>query len=249
MHDINNTLLERLIQTEKNILYQKEKEINSLPKGTLIVKRRKDKTFFYRRESGRDTGITKNTALIYKLARRSQLSKETPIHYHNIDVLNKAAQKIKVPSLAAKGNNILDNALYSPNENNWRENMASSNPYKRENLIYKTSSGILVRSKSERIIADRLYSYGIIFRYEYPLEIHNKIIYPDFAILRSDGKIVLWEHNGLMGNEDYLLNTFQKIRRYAELGFLQHTNLICTEESDILDTEILDDIISRFILL
>ena len=48
----------------------------------------------------------------------------------------------------------------------WKNNCGKRNQYKSENLKYRTRSGIFVRSKSERMIADVLNDLGVVFRYE-----------------------------------------------------------------------------------
>ena len=75
------------------------------------------------------------------------------------------------------------------------------NPFHPEQLIYQTKSGILVRSKSERMIADFLSEHGIPFRYEAKLLIDGKAYYPDFMILCEDDTLILWEHFGLMSQD------------------------------------------------
>jgi len=51
-----------------------------------------------------------------------------------------------------------------------------------ENLIHKTSSGHMVRSKSEAMIASLLYTNHIPFRYEASLTLNSLVFYPDFTI-------------------------------------------------------------------
>ena len=56
------------------------------------------------------------------------------------------------------------------------------NPYpKTEELV--TNNGEIVRSKSEKIIADLLFMLGIPYVYECPLDTPGGTIYPDFTIL------------------------------------------------------------------
>jgi len=88
----------------------------------------------------------------------------------------------------------------------------------------------------------------LLFKYEAPLEFEGLKLYPDFTILRKDGRVILWEHNGLMSSEEYFLKTIQKIRKYNKAGYVQHLNLICTEEKDITNDETLEEIIVRFLL-
>lgn len=104
----------------------------------------------------------------------------------------------------------------------WISAADSQNALAPENLKYATGSGIAVRSKSERTIADKLTEFGVPFRYEARLETGNSAMYPDFTILLSDGSKVIWEHFG--------------------------QRLICTFESDIENPEIIENIIKRRLL-
>ena len=52
-----------------------------------------------------------------------------------------------------------------------------------DGLILRTERGDLVRSKSELVIADKLFARGIDYGYEQPLELEGgRIRYPDFTI-------------------------------------------------------------------
>ena len=58
------------------------------------------------------------------------------------------------------------------------------NSFHDEYKKFETERGEKVRSKSEKIIADKLYAMNIPYRYEYPIYLKNLgIIYPDFTIL------------------------------------------------------------------
>lgn len=114
---------------------------------------------------------------------------------------------------------------------NWLSEPFESNPYHPEQLIYRTRSGLLVRSKSELAIASLLEEYRLPFRYECRLEMADGITYPDFMIM--DPKtccIYIWEHFGLMDNDEYEAKTYQKIHSYRQAGYFPGDNLIMTFE-------------------
>lgn len=101
-----------------------------------------------------------------------------------------------------------------------------------EFLIHKTSSGHLVRSKSEAIIDMALTNNNIPFRYECALYIGSKVIYPDFTIKHpATGEIILWEHHGKMDDPEYCQKTFSKLEVYASAGYIPGINLITTYET------------------
>lgn len=81
--------------------------------------------------------------------------------------------------------------------------------------IYKTRNGGFVRSKSELIIANNLFSEGLKYSYEKPLFYKEglKPIHPDFTI-KTNGKDYYWEHLGLIGDEKYDINLTFKLDIY-----------------------------------
>lgn len=101
-----------------------------------------------------------------------------------------------------------------------------------EQLIHKSCSGNMVRSKSEAIIDMALYIHKIPFRYECALHIGDITFYPDFTIRHPiTGKIFYWEHLGLMDTPSYIQNTYSKLQVYNLNGIIQSINLITTYET------------------
>ncbi len=101
-----------------------------------------------------------------------------------------------------------------------------------ENYKYLTDRGEQVASKSELIIANILYAYGVKYEYERPFEIDGKVYKPDFTVWRPDGTLILWEHAGLMDDPEYAWNFQQKLRMYHIAGYIQSVNLIVTYENE-----------------
>ncbi len=120
-----------------------------------------------------------------------------------------------------------------------------------EGLIYKTQCGLLVRSKSELIIANLLELNKVPFRYEAAIELDGKRYHPDFTILNpQDNQVVYWEHFGLADNADYTVTMEHKIRTYKKHGICQWNNLIVTYESKdcTLDVQKIRSIVRAFLL-
>ncbi len=115
----------------------------------------------------------------------------------------------------------------------------------------KTKRGEPVRSKSELIIANKLYDAGLPYHYETIFRTEQFIASPDFFILNPrTRKEFYWEHFGLMSKQDYIEDSLYKIEGYAENGIIQGENLIITYESaeHQLNTEYVDQLIERFLL-
>ena len=112
---------------------------------------------------------------------------------------------------------------------------ASQNLYKKNELIYLTSAGIYVRSKGEAIIIDILWQRRIPFYYEKKLMLFDEngqkvVVYPDITILLSQRELLLWEHNGMLSNEEYRRRNNRKMELYFLNGFYQPKNLIVTAD-------------------
>ena len=112
-----------------------------------------------------------------------------------------------------------------------------------------TERGERVRSKSEKIIADKLYTLGIPYRYEYPITLEGNIkIYPDFTILKMPQREEVYlEHFGLMDNSEYMDSVIYKLNTYERNGIYLGVNLFMTHETSNvpLNTRALDGMIKQ----
>lgn len=112
-----------------------------------------------------------------------------------------------------------------------------------------TERGERVRSKSEKIIADKLYMLGIPYRYEYPLILEGNIkVYPDFTILKMpERKAVYLEHFGMMDDTDYVTKAIHKLNTYEKNRIYLGVNLFITFETSKkpLNIRALDEIINE----
>ena len=110
--------------------------------------------------------------------------------------------------------------------------MTGANTYEIEGNR-KTINGEIVRSKTEKFIADKLHRAGIPYVYEPKLVFADgSWLFPDFAILNVRlRKEFYWEHFGSMDDPDYSARTVEKLDKYAANGFLQGINLLYTFET------------------
>lgn len=115
--------------------------------------------------------------------------------------------------------------------------------------ISKTLRGDKVRSKSEAIIADRLYLAGIPYHYEAPFEVRGHgFCYPDFMVLNKRTRQVFrWEHFGMLDDPKYCMASFRKLCLYAENNLILGRNLLVSFETgdQPLDTDYIDLLIER----
>ena len=114
----------------------------------------------------------------------------------------------------------------------WQKAEYPINPAYPEKRRIRTLRGDLVRSKSEAMIADFLFTQGIPYRYECPLKLGDRVVYPDFMIIHPiTGEMILIEHFGKMDDPEYLDHFLEKIKRYAEHEYYPDGRLLCFFET------------------
>ena len=96
--------------------------------------------------------------------------------------------------------------------------------------------GERVRSKSEKIIADRYKLLTIPYKYEKPLVLMYRSQYvtvrPDFTVLNRRTRVQRYhEHFGKMDDVEYVIKCINKIRLYEMNGIFLGEQLIVTFES------------------
>lgn len=116
--------------------------------------------------------------------------------------------------------------------NEWSKATFEKNTNYSDQLIQKTISGNIVRSKSEALIDTLLHVNQIPFRYECALHLNGTILFPDFTIRHPvTGKTYYWEHFGLMDDTVYIKNAYSKLQLYTTHGIVPSFQLITTFET------------------
>ena len=109
---------------------------------------------------------------------------------------------------------------------------------------HPTLAGHMVRSKSEAMIDNALFSHGLAVHYERPLYLNgqNSPRFPDFTILHPILlKEIYWEHLGRLDDPQYADRNCAKITEFMRNGVFPGENLILTFETDdhpLLSTDI-----------
>ena len=115
-----------------------------------------------------------------------------------------------------------------------------------------TEQGERVRSKSEKIIADKLYYMHIPYSYECPLHLQNfGYIKTDFTALNVRTRHeYYWEHLGSLDNYRYCDGAIIKIETYEENNTYPGKDLILTYETQRhpVNSTLLGGIISEYLL-
>lgn len=109
----------------------------------------------------------------------------------------------------------------------------SQNPYRRHELIHDTGLGFYTRTKSEAIVARRLYAFGFHFQYEKELRVRDldgmwKSIYPDFTIFLDDGRVLYLEHVGMLQDDEYRQKFSERTAVYHKNNLLLSRDVFIT---------------------
>ena len=114
----------------------------------------------------------------------------------------------------------------------WQESGLEKLRYKEEEKRYSTERGEFVRSKSEVVIANLLFKKGVPYKYEYPLCVCGRTVYPDFTVLDvKNRREVYWERFGVADDYEYALKAMQKMQEYSLSGLIADNRVIITAET------------------
>lgn len=242
-----------------------EKNEKTTPKGSLRIQTNGKNVVYYHREQAKDRNGK------YLTRKEERLAKRLAQKEYEQDYKKAAQREIKTIEHFLTNYNPNSTAdCYSKKNDNRRELIEpfeipfdefakewASEPYTGKDFgdnaetHYYTAKGDRVRSKTEVLIANTLFEYGIFYKYECPLAIDDFTIYPDFTILRNDDRqIIYWEHFGMMDNPAYCDKALMKINKYIFNGIFPGDNLLMTFETTHVpvNTKILDRMIRQHLL-
>ncbi len=250
------------------------KELNRLPEGKICVRRKGEKCcqYYLKKEKGDDWKYLKRsedklaTDLIQKeyaekvlaTVKKQKRIIEDFIRRYNEEAVSDVQNKIS----ETKYNKI---KTYTKNDmefvNTWYKKQKeiitkeSKHIYSikaGEEIEILTEKGESVKSKSEKIIADKLNMMNIPYCYEVPLFLKGVgYVRPDFKVLNiATRKEYYWEHYGMMDNKEYMNKALKKRNSYFNNNFIIGDNLIETFETQNcpLDTRCVEKIIKTFLV-
>ena len=116
---------------------------------------------------------------------------------------------------------------------------------------YLTEQGEMVRSKSEKILADIFLKHHIPYTYEPRIVLKGKAFYPDFALLNlRTRKTIYWEHFGRISEGEYATKAFSKLRMYDDCGLEVGKDFLFSSESESqpLDQKKIEEKIGEYLL-
>lgn len=234
-----------------------ERKLLLLPEGRVNVREINGKAYYYlATDIGKDKYLsTDDPLLIEQLLQKDYLKKVLRVARRELKAIEKM-QKLypemlpeNVYAQLPQGRKTYTRPVVSGDDSfaqKWMETPYKHKAFKKGTPEFYTLKNERVRSKSEVIIADRLREKGIPYRYECPLKVGNKIIHPDFTILRmSDRKIVYHEHCGKIGDREYAEDMLTRAKDYSQADIILGDRLFYSFESETtpLDIMMLDKLI------
>lgn len=239
-----------------------QEQIKKFPTGKLICTRNGNRYKWYQSDGHHIVYIPKkNRSLAEKLAAKKYLSLmledllaekraiQFYLNHHHSDtgraeqLLTHHAefQRLLSPYFTPQSQELSD----------WMHASYIHNPKFPEQLIHKSSSGNLVRSKSEAMIDMLLHTNSIPFRYECKLQLGDVTVFPDFTLRHpKTGQFYYWEHFGMMDHSPYAKKVSQKLDLYISHGIIPSIQLITTYETkeQPLSSELITKLITHYFL-
>lgn len=254
------------------IIRMAEKDIDSAPPGILYAIQKGNKYQYYCRQDGKPRVYLKRSEddIARKLAQKEYAQKVYKMAKHDIRVLEIAdklhyrrdyfccSQKITDGKQSIIDPYIYDDTAYADAWENDKREFKESRKDTRAHALsdaeedaVMTDRGEIVRSKSEKIIADKLYRAGVPYIYEFPVNLNGiGYVRPDLYVLnvrtRED---FYWEHFGMMDNPEYSGNAVRKVEMYEKNGIFPGRSLILTYETSDhpISSRIIDEIIAEYL--
>ena len=275
MKTTEKILQEEVLQL-RDIAESARKRLKTAPKGRLRIAKKQNQIEYYYREPeeegevGRDDEkkVKENKNGRYMRKREMTLVKRLAQRDYDLCIIKKAEERIKaiehflesydrtcLKKLYQKTNSyrkaLIAPPVLSDEEfvRQWQAIEYKGKPFEDDENIILTERGERVRSKSEKIIADKLYALGIPYRYEYPLVLSGGVkVYPDFTILRMPMREEVYlEHFGMMDDLEYVDTALYKLSSYEKNGIYLGVNLFVTHETGkrALNTKGLDGLMRK----
>ena len=115
-----------------------------------------------------------------------------------------------------------------------------------------TDNGERVRSKSEKMVADKLKAMNVPYLYEYPLYLNGYgLVYPDFTLLNKRTREEYYlGHFGMMDDAYYSEGAVKKIESYERNGIFPGEKLLMTFETSKspINMKLFERMIRRYLL-
>lgn len=231
------------------------KYLESFGDHRLIYRIKKDRIYYSDKSGLKEVGISNNIDRIHSLMMKEYLREQLKILEANEMAIEQCLKKYEdiyveniIDILVKRYPGTPVNDILKYYDTDWGKQHYEKNPFYSEDYKYLTTNGVLVRSKSEREIANSLEAANLQYQSDVLIECGDEHYYADFLILRPDKTKVIWEHFGREHDKIYMAKSSQRIKDYISIGYRPWNDLIWTLESDLKDSNTIRKIIDRFLL-
>ncbi len=245
INDVLDVLNKRKQKLEGLIKILKRRDLQD-PHASLIVKKRGDKEYYYKRDlpisKGNVTYIKKKDISQAKGIAQSIYEREMfELLKDELECLRKMIERFEVWQKEYEEEESRYHSLITPltlsnaeYAKKWESKQYKPSPVPfNSGQGFKTDKGDIVRSKSELIIANTLYARHIPYRYEDKLTLGGKYYRPDFKVLNvRTREEIIWEHFGMLDNINYVSNNLDRLDDYIQNGYSVGKKLIISHESE-----------------
>lgn len=261
INDLNKEM--QVIKNQKVFLIEQLKKFDDINEYSLVV-RKSDKWFQYycRKNDGTlDYIASKDRNFAARLAQKEyyeKLLKAIQIQertIHSFQSKYDESFRSRLFEELSGGRKKLIEPLIMPDKDfvdAWKEKYSGGNNTIEFSTPYETNNGELVRSKSEKILADLFHQYGIVYGYEPEVILYNgQKAFPDFVLLNiRERKTYYWEHFGLASDASYSEKNLEKLAKYEKSKIVLGDNLILSTESNgvCLDVNLIKQKIEKHLL-
>lgn len=245
-----NLLIEELWKEEKRlqkILVTCKKIVKRAPNGKIRLSKCKNSYQYYfcgeNEVNSKGRYVKKSEwKLVQKIIEREYVEKlqsvceKRYVEIQRLEKLLKETEPQNVYAALPEGKQKMIHPLVLSDEEygqEWENVLYQGKPFPEDYPEIYSDRGERVRSKTEKIIADKLYKEGIPYRYEEPLFLEGYgEIYPDFRLLNVDTREeIILEHFGMMDDLGYVEKAIRKIRLYERNGYFLGKQLLITYET------------------
>lgn len=259
------------MKKEINKLTKYKIKINKLlltyPEGRLGIRKERGIVRYYHILGSKSSAIEEiyisknNIQLAKTLAQKDYYIKTLKYIDRRLNNIDKIKKLSELNDIMQVYNNLspVRKQLVIPIESTWedRVNKWFQIPYEKMPIKYNTpeiytKNGELVKSKTEKIMADFFFDNAIKYKYEKPLYLDNfGTVYPDFTFLSPyNFNEIYWEHFGMIDNPEYAQKMVRKINAYQKNGYIIGKNLIITFEAsnEVLNLDIVKNLVNEYLI-